>query len=135
MKLFLYRKVKKYVAELDIVSVANLQKKFQIGYAKAIKILDRLVYEGKLSCIEGGKYVTKAYFMCEAEAIPVRDVTYRDDFTEENVLKMLDDYGRISTASVQNMFKVGYGRAATMLDELEEKGYIENNGSGWVKKS
>ena len=54
------------------------------------------------------------------------------DFTEENVLHLLNENGYISTAMIQHKFTVGYADAARMLDTLSEKGYIKHDGQRWV---
>ena len=54
-------------------------------------------------------------------------------FTEENVLKLLEENGYISTAILQHTFGIGYGDAALMIDTLAEKGYIRYNEQRWVK--
>lgn len=53
--------------------------------------------------------------------------------SEENVLKVLEDKGVISTSMLQRIFAVGYGRAAQMIDLLSYKGYIVHTKTGWVK--
>lgn len=54
-------------------------------------------------------------------------------FNEQGVLLLLEENGYISTAMIQHKFGVGYGRAATMIDTLAEKGYVKHNGHCWVK--
>ena len=48
MTFFLYRKVKKYVEMEETVSTKKLQHKFNIGYAKASEMMDRLEADGKI---------------------------------------------------------------------------------------
>ena len=54
-------------------------------------------------------------------------------FTEDNVLKLLEENGYISASILQHKFGVGYGKAAMMINSLAEKGYIRYNGQRWVK--
>ena len=54
--------------------------------------------------------------------------------SEENVLKLLEDKGVISTSLLQRIFAVGYGRAAQMIDTLSEEGCIVHTEHGWIKK-
>ena len=56
------------------------------------------------------------------------------EFSEENVLKLLEEKGVLQTSLLQRIFSVGYGRAANMLDTLSEKGYIVLYQNKWVKK-
>ena len=55
MKFFIYSRAEKYVSGLETVSTAALQRKFQIGYAQASKIIDRLEADGKITR-ENGKW-------------------------------------------------------------------------------
>ena len=55
-------------------------------------------------------------------------------FTEETVLKLLEDTGCLSTSMIQHKFGIGYGKAAMMIDSLADKGYIRHNGQRWVSK-
>ena len=52
--------------------------------------------------------------------------------SEEDVLKLLDENGYISTAMIQHKFTVGYADAAKMIDTIAEKGYIKHDGQKWV---
>ena len=54
-------------------------------------------------------------------------------FTEDNVLKLLEENGCLSTAMIQHKSGVGYGKAAMMIDLLAEIGYIRHDGQRWVK--
>ena len=54
-------------------------------------------------------------------------------FTEESVLKILEENGYISSSILQHKFGVGYGKAAMMIDSLADKGYIRHDGQRWVK--
>lgn len=40
MNLFLYRKAKKYIDTEEYITAAKLQRKFNIGYAKATEIIE-----------------------------------------------------------------------------------------------
>ena len=42
-------------------------------------------------------------------------------FTEESVLKILEENGYISSSILQHKFGVGYGKAAMMIDSLADK--------------
>ena len=55
-------------------------------------------------------------------------------FTEESVLKILEENGYISSSILQHKFGVGYGKAAMMMDSLANKGYICHDGQRWVSK-
>ena len=62
MKLFLYARVKKYVNSQETISEAKLQRKFKIGYGKAVMLIDRLHKDRRIMrqnnkwCVLGGVY-------------------------------------------------------------------------------
>ena len=65
-----------------------------------------------------------------SEALPAKNY---GEFTEENALKLLEDYGKLSTSLLQRKFFVGYAKAAKMLDALSQKGYVQHTDKGWKK--
>ena len=135
MKLFLYQRIKKYVFCLDTVNAAALQKKFKIGYAKAVEMLERLKDDGRIMLSGGKWYVLYGIRLRTPDdiiSISVSDEA-TTDFTEENIVKLLDRQSCISTSLLQRQFSVSYGRAASMMDQLVEKGYIHYDGQTWVK--
>ena len=134
MTFFLYRKVKKYVEMEETVSTKKLQHKFNIGYAKASEMMDRLEVDGKIKFANGKWYVLGGVRLKEAKDI-TEDTDLPDEnaeFTEENVLKLFTYYGAISASLIQRRFSVSYGAAAKMIDALAGKGYIKHDGQRWV---
>lgn len=134
MTFFLYRKVKKYVEMEETVSTKKLQHKFNIGYAKALEMMDRLEADEKIKFANGKWYVLGGVRLKEAKDI-TEDTDLPDEtarFTEENVLKLFTYYGAISASLIQRRFSVSYGAAAKMIDTLAEKEYIKHDGHGWV---
>ena len=135
MNLFLYARVKKYVNTQETVSVAKLQRKFKIGYAKAVMLIDRLDEEGKI-IRKGNKWYVLGgvYNRHPDDAICISEQPRTpEQFTEENVLNLLDNNGFLSASLLQRHFQVGYGKAATMINALAEKGQIWHDGERWVK--
>ena len=53
-------------------------------------------------------------------------------FTEKNALRLLKRNGFLSTSIIQYKFGVGYAKAAQMIDVLEERGYIKQEGYRWI---
>ena len=54
---------------------------------------------------------------------------HRDELWD-NVLEFISKEKSISTSKLQRMFSIGYNRAANLIDQLEEDGYISgSNGS------
>ena len=134
MTFFLYQKVKKYVEMEETVSTKKLQHKFNIGYARASEMMDRLEADGKIKFANGKWYVLGGVRFKKAKDI-TEDTDLPDEtaeFTEENVLKLFTYYGAISASLIQRRFSVSYGAAAKMIDTLAEKGYIKHDGQGWV---
>ena len=134
MTFFLYRKVKKYVEMEETVSTKKLQHKFNIGYAKASEMMDRLEADGKIKFANGKWYVLGGVRLKEAKDI-TEDTDLPDEnaeFTEENVLKLFTYYGAISVSLIQRRFSVSYGMAVKMIDTLSEKGYIKHDGERWI---
>ena len=135
MTFFLYRKIKKYVEMEETVSTKKLQHKFNIGYAKASEMMDRLEADGKIKFANGKWYVLGGVRLKEAKDI-TEDTDLPDEaaeFTEENVLKLFTYYGAISASLIQRRFNVSYAQAAEMIDALAEKGYIKHDGQRWLK--
>ncbi|PMQ02286.1 MAG: cell division protein FtsK [Dictyoglomus sp. NZ13-RE01] len=61
-----------------------------------------------------------------------------DDLSEDpllpQVIELLEGRKIISTSYIQRRFRIGYNRAARILDILEEKGYVASQGEGKPKK-
>lgn len=62
----------------------------------------------------------------------------RDDVFEDpllpQIIELLEGRKIISTSYIQRRFRIGYNRAARILDILEEKGYVVSQGEGKPKK-
>jgi S-DNA-T family DNA segregation ATPase FtsK/SpoIIIE len=48
----------------------------------------------------------------------------RDELYEE-ALKIVVEMGRASTSVLQRRLRIGYGRAASIIDMMEREGYVE----------
>ena len=136
MKLFLYARVKKYVNSQETISEAKLQRKFKIGYGKAVMLIDRLHKDRRIMRQNNKWYVLGGVYNRHLDdVISISETTEGiEKFTEENVLKLLNEHGYLSASLVQRYFKVGYGKAVTMIDILEEKGCIKSEGQRWVSR-
>ena len=51
----LYLKIKSFIADLDSVSIEEIQNEYNIGYAEAHKMFDVLANEGLLGVIKNGR--------------------------------------------------------------------------------
>lgn len=57
-------------------------------------------------------------------------------FKEERhaeILKYIDENGKISTSDIQRMFRIGFGTAMNDLNELAEKGLVQRTHGGAIK--
>ena len=135
MKLFLYARVKKYVNTQETVSEAKLQRKFKIGYGKAVMLIDRLHEDRRIMRHNNKWYVLGGvYNRHPDDVISISETAAAvEEFTKENALKLLGCKGFLSASLIQRHFAVGYGKAAKMIDILAEKGYIRHDGHLWVK--
>ncbi|MCX7845330.1 MAG: DNA translocase FtsK [Dictyoglomaceae bacterium] len=70
--------------------------------------------------------------------IKKEDKENKEDFSEDpllsQVVSLLEGRKIISTSYLQRRFRIGYNRAARILDILEEKGYVISQGEGKPKK-
>ncbi|MCS7202070.1 MAG: DNA translocase FtsK [Dictyoglomus sp.] len=70
--------------------------------------------------------------------IKKEDKEEKEAFTEDpllpQVVNLLEGRKIISTSYIQRRFRIGYNRAARILDILEEKGYVTSQGEGKPKK-
>ncbi|MGC8972238.1 MAG: DNA translocase FtsK, partial [bacterium] len=55
-----------------------------------------------------------------------------DEYLEE-AKRILKQKGTISTSLLQRMLRIGYGRAARIIDLLEAEGYVERGEDGRVR--
>lgn len=60
------------------------------------------------------------------------DVESNDEYLEE-AKRILKQKGTISTSLLQRMLRIGYGRAARIIDLLEAEGYVERGEDGRVR--
>lgn len=60
------------------------------------------------------------------------DLESNDEYLEE-AKKILRQKGTISTSLLQRMLRIGYGRAARIIDLLEAEGYVERGEDGRVR--
>jgi len=66
------------------------------------------------------------------DIISSSDSESNDEYLEE-AKKILKQKGSISTSLLQRMLRIGYGRAARIIDLLEAEGYVERGEDGRVR--
>lgn len=120
------RKALSVISSKKTTSLKALQKIFG-GYAISANVLLNLYEHGFISETEEGKYkvnITKEeyekYFKEDVECFDKGDELFHEcaKFALEN--------GKVSRKAVMNRFSVGIARADRLLDQLEDKGIIEN---------
>ncbi|PIR89321.1 MAG: hypothetical protein COU07_00270 [Candidatus Harrisonbacteria bacterium CG10_big_fil_rev_8_21_14_0_10_40_38] len=130
-----YEEAKKLIYEANRVSASFLQRKLKIGYAHAAKLLDKLEEDNLIGPGDGAK--PREVFISEddLEEKPPKESPYaEDDDLYLQVRKFAIETGKISAPKLQRQFKIGYARAACLLDLLEERGIIESTNKKGMKK-
>jgi S-DNA-T family DNA segregation ATPase FtsK/SpoIIIE len=67
----------------------------------------------------------EAVLMSEKEAEAVQSGSGQRDPLYEEALRIVIRMGRASTSVLQRRLRIGYGRAASILDMMEQEGFIE----------
>lgn len=120
------RKALFLISSKNTISLKALQKFFG-GYAISANVLSKLCEHGFISEVKEDKYkvnITKEeydkYFKEDVEYFGEVDELFHEcaEFALEN--------GKVSTNSIMKRFSVGIARANLILDQLEDKGIIEN---------
>jgi len=115
----LYEYAKKLLSELGRISFSMLQKNLQIGYTKTDKLINRLEENGIIE-------VDKQYGNgMKKMTVDARESLERDgDFLFCEAKSLVVKTGKCSTSMIQRRLKIGYSRAAMIVDFLEEKGIV-----------
>ncbi len=120
------RKALFLISSKKTISLKELQK-FFCGYAISANVLSKLCEHGFISEVKEDKYkvnITKEeydkYFKEDVEYFGEVDELFHEcaEFALEN--------GKVSINSIMKRFSVGIARANLLLDQLEDKGIIEN---------
>lgn len=120
----LYEEARGFVVAEQRASTSLLQRRFKIGYAFAARLLDRLAKDGVIEQRDSPSRPWKV-LVERGEGYAFEPLTEEDkDEMFEKVAAFAREEGRISTSSMQRKFKVGYGRAARIIDQLEETGVV-----------
>lgn len=108
----LYEQALEIVTGSGSASASLLQRRLDIGYARAARIIDVFETRGVVGPAEGSK--PRQVFASPSEAEPLFD----------EAVKLGQKEGRISPAMLQRTLQIGYARAARLVDLLESEGYI-----------
>jgi DNA segregation ATPase FtsK/SpoIIIE-like protein len=113
-----FEKAKNIVISAGKASATLLQRILKIGYARAARLLDMLESAGIVSSAFGSepREVLENY---ETE-----EQVLGDDLLIPDVIDFVAKLKTIRATSLQRKFRIGYARAAGLLDILEEKGIL-----------
>ena len=125
----LFDKCAQWVVTNDNVTASALQRRFQIGYNRANRILDQMERAGIVGPHLGSKprqVLVSASALDEhlrgASLFPssIRD---KDPFFEE-AARFVAMGNTASIASLQRRYEIGYSRACGLMDQLERAGIV-----------
>lgn len=111
-----------FIRDKEKVSASDLQRKFDIGYARSARILDELIELGFVNESNDGKAkksVSKEKFVKLSKTI--------NKIKDPLLIKAIDiisQSDRASASLLQRRLRIGYAKAAKILDELEKYGYV-----------
>jgi len=68
------------------------------------------------------------YELSPAADYATRRVRYEEDDLLEEAIRLVQEHGKVSTSFLQRKLRIGYNRAARLMELLEEKGLIARRG-------
>lgn len=120
----LYEKARAFVVGERKASTSMLQRKFRVGYGRAALLMDMLEVRGVIAPSDGTNR-PREVLVPRGDGLPVEPLLEeeKDEFYEA-AEALARETGRVSRAMLQRRFKVGYGRAARIVDQLERGGVV-----------
>jgi DNA segregation ATPase FtsK/SpoIIIE-like protein len=133
----LYDEAKAVVTAAGKASTSLLQRKLNIGYRKAARLIDQLEEDGIIEAENGGK--PRAVLGIgnddgERNASSSDFDAPDEDELYEAAKALALKVGKASTAMLQRNLGVGYSRAAKLMDMLEDAGVIEHKEGAGPRK-
>lgn len=119
----LISEVIKFLSKIDSVDAADLQRKFNIGYARAARILDQLIQNDYLEDI-GDHNNKRKIIKKNLDALKSKNGEYLKDPLFPKAVKIIKSYESASASLLQRRLMIGYARAARLLDQMEEEGIV-----------
>lgn len=109
------------------ITISFLQRKFKIGFERAAGIFDELIEKGIIEKPQEPKIS-----LCKIVSIERKEPKQiSDEVLFEKIVEYIKSVANVSTSLLQRKFKLGYNRAATMMDLLEEKKIVSpDDGTG-----
>ncbi len=119
----------KLFIEHGVCSTELLQRKLHIGYGRAASIIDELSDMGIVGDSAGGNkgrelLVSSIDELDNHIKASSKSVDHKTDDIVRESAKLFIKHGVCSTELLQRHFHIGYGRAASIIDELEDLGVI-----------
>lgn len=121
----LVEKTKNYLEKLEKVTSTDLTKRFHIPDSRARKLIELFVSYGFLTKQEDEsfKIIKEAYFKYDV-VDPVAVNGGEHDVYFNQAVEIITPYDKVSSSLLQRRLSIGYARAARLLDQLEEAGYV-----------
>ena len=120
----LIEKAKNYIEKLEVVSAEDLTKRFHIPEVRAKKLIELFIQYGFLIKDESAVLKTnkETFRTYDVPSYPFE--SGEDDPCYPKAIEFIQDFDNASASLLQRKFKIGYARAAKLLDTLEIKGYV-----------
>jgi DNA segregation ATPase FtsK/SpoIIIE-like protein len=113
-----------FIRNRENISAADLQRKFDIGYARSSRILDELI-DLNFVINEGDHNSNRRVNTSKFEKL--KTPTEKNQIKDILLLKAIDvveQFDKASASLLQRRLAIGYARASKLLDELENHGYV-----------
>lgn len=112
-----------FISKIDSVDAADLQRKFNIGYARAARILDQLIQNKYIEEV-GNHNIRRKVIKQNLNKLKGKDGTYSKDPIYPKAVEIVIKFDKVSASLLQRRLSLGYARAARILDQMEEEGII-----------
>ncbi len=125
----LYTAARSLVVETGRASTSMLQRVLRIGYSRAASLMDKLE-ENNIIGPQNGSTPREVFLdrdsLSEIEEEEENDPVSTDDTDDlyEEAVRAVIEGKMASTSYLQRQFRIGYSRAARLMDLLEETGVI-----------
>jgi DNA segregation ATPase FtsK/SpoIIIE-like protein len=119
-------------------SIPVLQHGLSIGYEDALALLDKMTEQELIGNARGerprlimnlafetvGLWEAQAVLDSETEDEEINGADLRRDEKYEEAIRIVIEMGRASTAVLQRRLRIGYGRAASIMDMMHHEGIV-----------
>ena len=107
-----------YVVHLGSASISMIQRKCEVGYNKAGRIIQWMEDKGYVSGFDGAK--ARKVFLSKENF----EELYRDNSIKLEALEFVITHGGASISLLQRRFSLPLKKAAKIIDWMEMNGYI-----------